>query len=727
MKRNGLLSVAVCTVLLATVGWGTQRAYRLPEVDIRQRVIWGAKCEEPQGGGLSFGGQDQQADDGVAHTHIKQDGRWIPIVEELRRNNPLQTAHNAVTKIAASHKAITARLRALWFKGCVEQEEEAVLPPSAAPSPKAPQTLSKKGANDADRFQAEFAELQREIERLETDLSSAASRLEELGKGESYFATQAQKARQVLLGDSLIGALKQAKAAAQRRAVGAKMVAAMQRAGQMVEQAADLLDAEPAPRALSPIVYDPKTGLYVIFGGDHCDYLTNDTWVFDPKKRRWMQRHPQRTPQPRANHSLRANGDGTITLVGGYTYTSSTDYCGGQYRDIDDGPWTYDVVGNTWTGMGEPAVANLRVYRRAPFVPEFFLEGPAPDAAAQEDRLRKLPLNTWVIMDPPRLPRLNRDWGTAVYDPHHDVILRFSGGHSAHGGTDVLHYHCATNRWELCFPVEFPLGQLYSNTSYPEGFNFNLRPWVTGHTYQSYAYDLQSRRMLFVGQRYHTYLYDPVIGDWVGRAAKPAPMTYDSCFYTLTLCGTPRGTYCWTKDGLLFRYVADTQQWEQLQLHGKLPGAVVDNSTLVYDSRRDRLLVAVKGYGEKHRYDGSLHAVDLKTLEVQRLAPEGSAAASAIPYLCQIRYDSANDVLLVGATLPPGDDGLRRTPAYDCAANRWVSLRISGKDPNGPQGRNVSLGLMYDENRRLFWAVDTDSHVYALRLDPKSADMRPLK
>lgn len=70
-----------------------------------------------------------------------------------------------------------------------------------------------------------------------------------------------------------------------------------------------------------------------------------------------------------------------------------------------------------------------------------------------------------------------------------------------------------------------------------------------------------------------------------------------------------------------------------------------------------------------------------------------------------------------------------RKTSYQAVAafNRWVTLRITGKDPNGPQGRNVSLGLMYDEKRRLFWAVDTDSHVYALRLDPKSADMRPLQ
>ncbi len=731
MNRSVFMAGAVCLLLSAAVTLAAQRAYRLPAVDIKQKVIWGAVCEEPEGGGLSFGGQDQQADDGVAHTQVKHDGRWIPIIDQLRGNNTLQSVHDALLKLAADQKAITSRLRAWWFKGFGATEGtavsgEGVVSPGISPTQAARAPAGERDS-EAQRFRQDFASIQSALEQLEGDLSAAAKQLQELSEGAGYFAAQAQKARQLLLTDSLTGALRQAKQSAQRQAVASQTIAAMHEAGRLLEQAAEMLDAEPPPRALSPIVYDPKTRLYVLFGGDHCDYLMNDTWVFDPAKRMWMQRHPARAPQPRANHQLKANGDGTITLVGGYTYTSSTDYCGGQYRDIDDGPWTYDVASNTWSGVGESVAPNLRVYRRAPFIPEYFLEGPPPDAAAQAERLRRLPVNTWVYLEPPRLPKLNRDWGTAVYDPDHDVILRFSGGHSAHGGTDVLHYHCSTNRWELCFPVEFPLGQLYSNTSYPEGFNFNRRPWVTGHTYQSYAYELESRRMLFVGQRAHTYLYDPTIGDWVARAAKPEGMSYDSCFYTLTLCSTPRGTFCWTKDGLLFRYVAQTQQWQELVLRGKLPGAVVDNSTLVYDSRRDRLLFFVKQYGDKHRYDGCLHTVDLKTLEVSRLTPEGSAAASAIPYLCQIRYDSASDLLLVGATLPPGEDGLRRTPAYDCAANRWVSLRITGQDPSGPQGRNVSLGLMYDQRRGLFWAVDTDSRVFALRLEPKSADMRLLQ
>ena len=491
-----------------------------------------------------------------------------------------------------------------------------------------------------------------------------------------------------------------------------------------LEMAVEFLDAEPAPRALSPIAYDAKTKLFVVFGGDHLDYLTNDTWVFDPEKRRWSQRHPPEAPAPRANHTLKATGDGKVVLSGGYTYTSSTDYVGGQYRDHGDGEWTYDVDSDQWTGPAKGISPETRVYRTGRLHPDFYRAGPRPERKPFAEWLEKVPSNTWTLTKPPLLPALNRDWGTAVLDPDRDLILRWSGGHSAHGGTDVLQYHLATNRWELPNPVEFPLGQLYSNTEYPEGVNFNRRPWVTGHTYQNYGYDPNLKKMLFTGRKSQCYVYDPSLGDWTGRFAKPKGMIYDSCFYTLTLTFTPQGLVCWTHDGMLFR--CQESEWRPIELKGKLPGSVVDNSTLIHDSKRDRLLFARKSYGDKAEYEGVLYAVDLKGGEVSTLASAGKEKAGAIPYLCQLRYDPTNDLVLGGCTLPPDAEGIRRTPAYDCASDRWVSLKIGGDDPSGKKGRNVSLGMMYDAKRKLFWAVDTNSNVYVLRLDLASADLNPL-
>ncbi len=480
---------------------------------------------------------------------------------------------------------------------------------------------------------------------------------------------------------------------------------------EVLEKQAEALDAEPAPRALTAIAWDAKTKLYVLFGGDHLDYLTNDTWVFDPAGPTWTLRKPAAAPPPRANHTLTAV-DGKVVLKGGYTYTSSTDYVGGQYRNLADGEWTYDVEANTWSGTG--VAPDTRVYRTGRLHPDYFLDPPTGTTA---DLLKALPANEWVSMKPPKLPALNRDWGTAVYDPDRQLILRWSGGHSAHGGSDVLHYHTNTNRWELTMPVEFPLGQLYTNTEYPEGVNFNRRPWVTGHTYQSYGYDVRFKKMYFVGRKADCHVWDPDLGDWSSRFLKPKEMTYGDAYYTLTLTSTPAGLVCWTKDGRLF--TLNESSWVERPVKGKLAGSVVDNSTLAYDTKRERLLFWRKGYGDKNPYDGEIQAVD-KDGVVSSLNPAGKEKAVDVPYLCQIRYDAGNDLFLVGGTV----DG--RTPAYEPAGNRWVSLKIGGDDPSGKKGRNVSLGLMYDAARKLFWAVDTHSQVYVLRLDPATADLRPL-
>jgi hypothetical protein len=488
------------------------------------------------------------------------------------------------------------------------------------------------------------------------------------------------------------------------------------------EQSADALDAEPPPRALSPLAFDATSGLFVLFGGDHLDHLTNDTWVFDPKARRWSRRAPKTAPPPRANHALTAAG-GKIYLRGGYTYTSATGYVSGQYRELADGEWVYDVAADAWSGTG--VAPDSRVYRTGKLHPDAYLDAPAPVPGEFASFLKELPANTWVETKPPVLPPLNRDWGTAVLDPDRDLILRWSGGHSAHGGTDVLHYHLGTNRWELPFPVEFPLGQLYTNTEYPEGVNFNRRPWPTGHTYQSYAYDAAAKKLIFVGRRDEGHVWDPDVADWTARFAKPKGMAYGDCFYTLTLTPTPRGTACWTNAGKLFFFDAATSAWTEQALSGeKLPGSVVDNSTLAYDPKRKRLLFWRKPYGDKAVYDGRIYAVDLASGATRVLAPGGGELAKWIPYLCQIRRAPAHDLFLVGGTMPPDAEGVRRTPAYDPEADRWISLRIGGTDPSGPKGRNVSLGLMPDAKRGLFWAVDTNSRVYVLRLDPASADPR---
>lgn len=705
--RIVLTATLICCSTIATAA---ERPYRLSGVDLKQRVIWGEECREPAGAGLAFGGQDQQADDGRPHTRILVDGKWRAIHRELRARNRLRILQAQMWSLRGEVKHYLAIARRMYFSGTSTDDRQA-----------------------RSRFSFYYM-----LTTLRQSLARASGQYGPLDRNE-YESQQVQFAkRHVQQAKSLLPEANGGVTADKLRALLKMQI--------HLAIAAEALDAEPPARALqcgAPrrkgdsaqsakcIVYDPKSKLYVLFGGDHLDYLTNDTWVFDPAKRQWFQRHPKGAPPPRANHRMELQADGRIKLTGGYTYASNTDYLGGQYRDLNDGEWYYDIAKNVWTG-GKLVPGDSRVYRTGPFHPNYFLQGAQPRTAAFQQKLKDLPANRWVATNPPYRPQMNRDWGCARIDPLRDILLRWSGGHSAHGGTDVPHYHFATNRWELPFPVEFPLGQLYSNTSYPNGFNFNRRPWMTGHTYQNWAFDPPSGWMVKAGRPNHFYVYNPDAADWMSRGKKPSAMCYNSCFYTLTLTSTPKGAICWDRNGRIHQYDGKASRWVEWKLTGdKLPGAYVDNSTITYDSKRDRvLMIGTPGY--RKPYSGVVYALDLKTRRVTKLEPAGMQHAHKFATVDRCCYDATNDVVLMATYLKTGD-AHTRTPAYDCAKNRWVTLDLHYA--TGRRGSRVtrafphrrSCGMVFDPKRKLVWGTDTKSQIYVLRLDVKRADVRPLE
>ena len=549
------------------------------------------------------------------------------------------------------------------------------------------------------------------------------------------------------------------------------------------------LMAEPPPRANSPMVFDPVSRKIVLFGGDRLDMLYADTWVYDPATRTWEERRPTLSPSPRAAHAfLLLPKAKKLVLIGGYKFDLKQ--VGGHYRQLPVQAWRYDVEANAWAlikdwgapgrsagdepvpprmlgrvgtqmiaaaddqdtvlalsqenrtvvtrlcrldatkvdeaGTAKQGVPPGTVERRpGPWDPNWFLDGPAPDEAPFQARLKTLPANTWVVATGKgvRLPGRNRDWGTAVLDPDRDAIYRWSGGHSAHCGSDLPHYALRTNRYALKYPPSFPIEGIVGSGFQPSDEDFGGVPWNPGHSYHSYAYDPVVRKMLCCGVRGLIYIYDPDVGSW-SRGPLPEGMSYGGSFYDLTLCSTPAGAVAWTQAGRLFRYDAQAKAWTPLKTTGAaLPGTVCDAAGMCYDSKRDRLLFVTTARGKP--FDGQVHSLDMTTLAARKLDPADAKGVTG--FLRETCYDSANDLLVIGGTLPPDADGLRRTPVYDCANNRWLALKIGGAvNPNDPRkrggGRNVSLGLMYDAKRGLVWAVDTYSRVYVLRIDLETAD-----
>ena len=660
--------------------------YRLASIDIKERVVWGSSAEAPDGVAISFGGQDQEATDGQAHTRLRVGGHWTDVYEELCKTNHLQPFYDEEWELVDAQKHALARARFFYLEG---------LPAEEIKRATAGEVLLRE------------KRLSNDVHLLVVMIAKAAVRDKGLGD-----LTRRMDVIQGMVDANVLEV---------QNGVTPDVLARMRQTLLAIQQAQDTTISEPPARARSPIVYEPKTKMFVLFGGDHCDYLTNDTWVFDPAIRKWSLRNPPSAPAPRANHSWKIGGDGKLTLTGGYAYSSSADAIGGQYIEANDGDWTYDVAADAWSGGGKAEPANSRTYRTGPFLPERFLEGPKPDAGEFQAKLRALPANVWTKANPARLPQFNRDGGSAVIDPDHDLILRFSGG------ADVLEFHLASNRWELCCPVELPPGLLDGDVDSPNGFNFNRRPWIGGRTYQNYGLEPSLGKLLYLGHSPFGYVYDPQRGDWTSRGPLPRQMNYAGSMSTLITTPTPPGLICWTQAGQVLRFDALSSRWTELHLTGDaLPGAQADHSTVVYDSHRDRLLFFREPAGDQTRYDGTFFSLDMKSMQVARLSPAGKESAGAIPNLCQLRYDALHDLLLAGAALP-GDASLgRRTPGYDCSGNKWVSFLIGGDDPSGAKGRNALSGLAYDARRNLFWAVDARSQVFVLRFDPTSADERDL-
>ena len=117
-----------------------------------------------------------------------------------------------------------------------------------------------------------------------------------------------------------------------------------------IEQDAEAQYPVPCSRRNSPLAYDEKNGLFVLFGGDHEDYLMNDTWVLDLQKKSWRRCNPDKAPSPRAGHALCGLPKrGGVALYEGYVQTSSSDYGAVPYAPLDPRQlWLYDPKAHRW-------------------------------------------------------------------------------------------------------------------------------------------------------------------------------------------------------------------------------------------------------------------------------------------------------------------------------------------------------------------------------------------
>jgi len=587
-----------------------------------------------------------------------------------------------------------------------------------------------------------------------------------------------------------------------------------------LEEAAEAQYPVPCSRRNSPLAFDERSRVFVLFGGDHEDYLMNDTWVLDLEKKAWRRAKPDKAPSPRAGHALVAlPRSGKVALYEGYLQSSGEDYGTPPYtalgpaqlwlfdpktdrwdlaaswplpgkddkatpapvgifdgysaqwfcppalaavgvvggvstrRDPRDGDipptvsrdgdvppamdrlvlaahalglwfWRWKRPAETWTLAIDPARTdaegreklgvepNQRLYRKGPFVASFCEVPDEPKPPA----LEALPDNRWVRLPaPPRNPCRGcrqRDWGTCVWDSDRDQILMWGGGHCVRSASVVAHWSPASGRIVEGYDADEPYGANGGG-----GFDSSLlnRPWVSTHSYNHYAYDPKCK--LLVSGR--GYLYDPERMDWLRIEPYQLPFAFSwgsTCVET-----SPHGAVAWARKrgsedfGL---WLFDREKgWTGLEPKGKLFGPYCDCHGMVYDSKRDRMLLSGVGGTYGRISNGTFLAFDFKTKELSTIAPENSEFART-HNARELAYVEHADWVLIGELYPPARDkkaAKHYTRVYDCARNKMFLLDA------GPVADGHSTGWMYDARRRLAYVFTYRGEAWALRANPATA------
>jgi hypothetical protein len=221
------------------------------------------------------------------------------------------------------------------------------------------------------------------------------------------------------------------------------------------------------------------------------------------------------------------------------------------------------------------------------------------------------------------------------------------------------------------------------------------------------------------------YLYDPDRMDWLRIEPYRLPFVFQ--WGHTVVESSPHGAVAWAQKpasedfGL---WLFDRQQgWIDLEPRGALTSCYCDAHGMVYDARRDRMILSGVGGGYNRLSDGRFLTFDFKTRAVEPLVPEKTELARTHNARELVYVDHA-DWLLIGELLGPREEGPGRqyTRVYDCAANRMALLDAG--DPaegRGGQGLTYSSGWMYDAQRKLVILFTIRGEAWALQLNPATA------
>ena len=498
----------------------------------------------------------------------------------------------------------------------------------------------------------------------------------------------------------------------------------------------------PPARAGHFTVYDPQTG-WVLVGGGYNRVNLTDLWAYDAAGDVWRKLrgdvptgwHITADIAPRHNVIVLTTADKTPgdRSACNELYPVRTTYAFRISREglVDDSvqPKPQSEI---WKRTREEALA-----------------GTAPDEARarkQAEAIRRMPANQWVLLGAPGRPGVLRTWGSCSFDVENSRIVYWGGDHCGYGGSDYDLYDLARNTW-IPSPVtaEYP-ERAWDRGINPAGVTFSGVPFVR-HGRKVYAWDPVSKlivntKTILLTSGYAPELLRDIAGEdtkgssyrkWVTMTYNPADEKWNLLCsgvpgLDLTV-STPHGVmgvdHYWdvvtTKveehaPNSVYLLDVAARQWKKLPNPGPWPENLYETTALVYDSKRDQLILHGGGADRNELWSYSLAAGRWAKLEPQGAAPP--ACEREAVYLP--KYD-----ILLTAGSPAGSHEAPALYAYHVEMNRWEKLSFA--PPAGRRAADLvsqNRAWAYDPARDLVLMVLGSGHgdlgavsVYALRYE----------
>jgi hypothetical protein len=383
-----------------------------------------------------------------------------------------------------------------------------------------------------------------------------------------------------------------------------------------------------------------------------------------------------------------------------------------------------------------------------------------------------MPDNQWVLLSDPGRSAPLRSWGSCSFDTKRGWIIYWGGGHCGYGGNDYDFYDVEENTW-ISRPVtpEYP-ERAWDKGINPAGVTFAGGPWMR-HGRKVYAYDPVSDKVVNMKRvsltagyepevlseyppqspdfgegenftrsgysKWVTWVLDPEQADW--QLLCPAAPGLD---LTVT---TPRGVMAvdhnWgaldpgnrmtdipfedlpQKENAVYLLDVRGKQWSKLSKEGPWPQNLYEMTALVFDSRRNQLIL--HGGGPERT---QLWSFGLRQGRWQKLEP---SLKGGPPPVCRREgvYIPSQDAYFT-CGYPFGDSDKGSVYVYRIGENAWYRVEI-------PLPEGVSQAILTGQNRALTYDPERDLvlmvlgerrgsdvgavRVYALRYNHRSASL----